>query len=144
MVVEILTIKNMKNLLYISAILLFSLIACNPPPGAKVVYRYWVQNNSNEKIFIIISEIYPDTNIPNKNNNFQYIAENDRDPIDHSMKLETYFASLPKDTLSIFFLNVDTVATYDWSAIQSNYTILKRIDVDINYLINNNNTITYP
>lgn len=126
------------------AFFLLSMLSCNPPPGAKVVYRYWVQNNSNEKIFIIVSEIYPDTSIPNKNNNFQYIAENDMDPIDHNMKLEKYFASLPNDTLSIFFLNVDTVAKYDWTVIQNSYNILKRVDVDLNYLNNNNKTITYP
>jgi hypothetical protein len=144
MVVEILMIKNMKKYTIIKVILLLSMLSCDPPPGATVVYSYWVQNNSNKKIFIIVSEIYPDTSVPNKNSNFKYIYENDKDPIDHHVKLENYFASLPKDTLSIFFLSADTVAKYDWSIIQNNYNILKRVDFDLNYLYDNNKTIIYP
>lgn len=118
--------------------------SCEHPPGATVKYSYSIKNNSSDTIFRVISEQYPDTTLPPLSQNWSYVYPDKNATIYFSDKLESYFASLPKDTLSIFFLSADTVAKYDWSIIQNNYNILKRVDIDLNYLFNNNKTIAYP
>lgn len=50
----------------------------------------------------------------------------------------------PKDTISIFILSKGTVDKYDWEKIRVEYNILKRYDLSLSDLQNNNWMITYP
>lgn len=62
---------------------------------------------------------------------------------------EQWFSRLPKDTLSIFIFNKDTLNKYTWPEIQSGYKILQRYDLslaDFRLLSDNHGIpiITYP
>ena len=57
---------------------------------------------------------------------------------------EEIIKDLPKDTLSVFFFNEDTLKAYNWQIIRSDYKILVRYDLSFNDLKILNWTIPYP
>ncbi len=52
--------------------------------------------------------------------------------------------SLPNDTLSIFIFHSDTVSSYPWQTIRTEYKILKRYDLSIADLERLNYKVSYP
>ncbi|MCC8145528.1 MAG: hypothetical protein LIO93_03620 [Bacteroidales bacterium] len=63
--------------------------------------------------------------------------------------IENWILSFPKDTVSIFIFDKDTLDKYSWKTIQQHYKILKRYDLsldDFNKLSDKNGVpiITYP
>ncbi|NLL27401.1 MAG: hypothetical protein GX259_01250 [Bacteroidales bacterium] len=68
----------------------------------------------------------------------------ERTPYDSKEKWEKVFKKLPKDTLSIFIFDSDTLAKYSWDRIRSDYNILKRYDLSLKDLETQNWTISYP
>lgn len=117
---------------------------CKKSPFVERVYSIKVQNNSSQLINFFDSRTYPDTLLPaekpyygaSRPNNFAYI--------DSQIDWSDVFAKLPKDTLSIFILNSDTVNTYNWDFIRNQYKILKRYDLSLQELQSDNFVITYP
>ncbi|SFD74689.1 hypothetical protein SAMN05444380_101214 [Thermophagus xiamenensis] len=104
-------------------------------------YILRVQNNTKDTIQVYAGYNYPDT------------ALNVEKPIlkigypDYETRLESktdWKDKLQGDTLSIFILSKDTVDTYSWEDIRSEYNILKRYDMSISDLESQNWTITYP
>lgn len=61
-----------------------------------------------------------------------------------SQKWEERIDLLPSDTLSIYFFHPDTLSTYSWDQIRSDYNILKRYDLSIEDLESLNFKVTYP
>jgi hypothetical protein len=57
---------------------------------------------------------------------------------------EKIFKGLPKDTLSVFIVNNDTINKYSWDGIRENYNILIRYDLSLKNLKNLKYTIPYP
>lgn len=104
-------------------------------------YILRVQNNTKDTIQIYAGYNYPDT------------ALDVNKPIlkigypDYETRLESktdWNDKLQGDTLSIFILSKDTVDSYSWGEIISEYNILKRYDLNISDLESHNWTITYP
>lgn len=87
---------------------------------------------------------YPDTAISKLKPAFFYVAPHVRNYIGNGGKWENVFPELPKDTLSIYIFNADTLNVYDWSKIKEGYKILKRYDLSLNDLKKLNWTIYYP
>ncbi len=129
--------------LFISIFILLSAITCEEVPFDKV-YRFWVENKSDKGIVFLVSYNYPDTLIPDTYNKIRGVATGTKTPFDSHDKWEEVFSKLPADTLSIFIFSADTISSYDWQIIRSNYKILKRYDISLDYLNNNKGIITYP
>lgn len=117
--------------------------SCENPLGLSVAYNFDIYNSSNSLIFYQISKVYPDTSIrdslvtggiaPSKQQRYQ------------SRKTwPKFFESLPADTLSVFFFSPDTVHKYGWKQVQSKYLVLKRKDISLKDLEDNEYIVTYP
>lgn len=101
---------------------------------------YIIQNNSDRPIAYLVSELYPDTSVPNEivhtlqpgKKRFYDIPGGDA---------ELYFESLPRDTLSIFFIDSDTLSKYSFDVVKRDYLILERRELSRSDITG---TISYP
>lgn len=117
---------------------------CKKNPFVEKVYSIKVKNNSSQWINFFDSRIYPDTVLPEVKPNYGATRPNNFAYLDSKIDWPNVFSKLPKDTLSIFILSSDTISTYKWPFIRSQYKILKRYDLSLQDLENNNFTVTYP
>ena len=107
-------------------------------------YSIWINNNLDEEVYFVVSN-YSDTLLPQTNKYVNLINANDRMSIDSDQPWEEVFSiNYPKDTLQVFYFNVDTINEYNWDIIRDEYKIISRRVYSKEYLINNNWTITYP
>jgi len=125
------------NLLYIFSIILLS-FGCEKPVDK--VYSIRIENKSNDTIQFYASYVYPDTSIVSKKPRLDMAYPNDYSHIDSKKKWEDV---LPNNIISIFILSKDTVDTYNWENIRSDYNILRRYDLSIEQLESMNWTVTY-
>ncbi len=51
---------------------------------------------------------------------------------------------LPLDTLSVFFIDLDTLRKYGYDTVRERYLILNRYDIPMDTVIKNDYKITYP
>lgn len=112
-------------------------------------YTIYINNNSIHQIRFYFDALtrfhyYPDTVLPLQMPQMATIEPEKRFYQDASIRWEQFIADLPADTLSLYIFHPDTLALYNWSEIRAGYKILKRYDLSIQYLQNNNFTITYP
>lgn len=114
------------------------------PLGAKKVDSFWIKNNTNEPLIVLISTMYPDTTIPNNENNLFGAPAKERVPFDIHQMLDDFFTQLPADTLSVFFFDSDTLVKYGFDQVRLDYNILKRKEISLADLENNEFTIPYP
>lgn len=105
------------------------------------VYSLKVENTSIDTIMVYPSFTYPDTSLVNQKPRLQTVRPNGSTFIDSKKKWEDI---LPMDTLSIFALSKETIDTYRWEEIRSDYKILKRYDLSIEDMKNNSWTIRFP
>ncbi|SQA93841.1 hypothetical protein [Capnocytophaga ochracea] len=63
---------------------------------------------------------------------------------DSRRKWRDIFKELPKDTLSIFIFNTDTLNKYSWEEVRRDYKILKRYDLSIQDLELLDYKVYYP
>jgi len=113
------------------------------------------KNNSQEEIYIMGGNEYPDTM------NFQYggnllsqpkiykVSSNDSN--DAALFSRTYYETLfynkviiPSDTLMIFVFDGKVLKEKPWNEIFHNYLVLQRFDLSLSDLKKLNWTITYP
>ena len=131
-------------ILICSLFLVVTFSACEKNPFVERVYSIKIENNSPHWIAFIDSRLYPDTLLPITKPFYGASRPNDFAYIDSKADWPDVFTKLPKDTLSIFILNSDTVITYNWDIIRSQYKILKRYDLSLQDLKNRNFVVTYP
>lgn len=62
----------------------------------------------------------------------------------HYPSWEKFFQTLPMNILSVFIFHTDTLNKYTWEEVRDGYMILKRYDLSLEDLKQNNWTITYP
>jgi hypothetical protein len=148
MVVIFLKLKyeNMKKIINISLLfVLGSLISCGDKnPFLERVYSIKMANNTPRNVTGFYQTNYPDTTIPINLPRLLGIKPFDYTVIDSKQKWEEVIAEIPGRKLSIFVLSSDTVNTYSWDVIRTQYKILKRYDLSLQDLQNSNWTITYP
>jgi len=88
---------------------------------------------------------YPDTILPESNKHLIKIDKEAHFSFGgRGYHEDHFFANLPGDTLSVFFLDPDTLARYDWAIIRRDYKILVRYDLSHNDLKKLNWCIYYP
>ncbi|MGG7665784.1 hypothetical protein [Dyadobacter sp. BHUBP1] len=117
--------------------------SCENPLGLPVAYDLDIYNNSNSLIFYQISKVYPDTSIRDSLMTGGIAPFTSKSYESHKT-WPKFFESLPADTLSIFFFSPDTIHKYGWKQVQSKYLILKRKDISLKDLEDNDHIITYP
>lgn len=105
------------------------------------VYSIKIQNDSNDTLLFYESYNYPDTSINQNKPILTRVYPQDYSYLDSKKEWKEV---LPKDTIVVFILSKDTVDQYSWDEIRSNYNILKRYDLGIQDLENNQWTIKYP
>jgi hypothetical protein len=126
------------NILFILTVMLCS-VSCE-----KLVdhgYYLKVQNNTNDTVWCYSSYNYPDTTLAEIRPLLQMIIPESHTRLESKEKWEDV---LPRDTIIVFIFSKDTVDTYSWEKIRSEYNILKRYDLSVSDLENHNWTITYP
>ncbi|HNT42576.1 MAG TPA: hypothetical protein PLA42_07660 [Tenuifilaceae bacterium] len=107
------------------------------------VYSIKIQNNTNDTLLFYESYNYPDSSIVQNKPILTRVYPKDYSYLDSKKDWDEVLVS-PKDTISIFILSKGTVDKYSWEAIRADYKILKRYDLSIQDLENNQWTITYP
>ncbi len=136
--------KKIFNLLMFLFFLVSASTCKDKVPPFDRVYRFWVKNNSQKSIAFLVSYNYPDTIIPDAYNKIRGVSPGSKTSYDSKEKWEDVFSKLPADTLSIFIFDGDTLSKYDWQVVRNNYKILKRYDISLDDLYNNNGIIAYP
>jgi hypothetical protein len=129
------------SLLLLAIVALLS--ACVPVVMDKR-YTIKVVNNSNQYIGMFDSRTYPDTSLPINRPYNSAAKPRDYGYIESATKWENIFNQLPKDTLSIYIFNMDTLKRVGWDSIRTGHKILKRYDLSLQDLKSGNWTITYP
>jgi hypothetical protein len=139
----------MKSLITCILILLFG---CKQPPLVDRIYTITATTSSNDSLVCFIEYDanaihYPDTNLPLLKP-FKRLVRKDKpyylDRQDDNGKWEEYIASLPADTLSVFFLDAKVFTDSSWQTIRDKYLVLKRYDLSAEQLKSLNYTINYP
>lgn len=144
-----LKIKKMNNLILI-ILLLFTIHFGGCEKGlTERKYAITIINNASHKIKFYVASlgsehIYPDTLLPPKEGPFNEIAPLMSGYRDSSVPWEEVFKHLPADTLSIYIFHSDTLAKYSWDTIRSQYNLLRRYDLSLEDLKQNNYTVAYP
>lgn len=127
--------------IFINIFVLIYLTSCLPVDKR---YPIWIKNNTNNGIYFFVNN-YIDTLLPQTDKYVILINANDKISIDSNQPWEEVFsAEYPKDTLQIFYFNVDSINKYDWNTIRNEYMVMDRRVYSKTYLLNNNWTIIYP
>ena len=131
---------------YLVILAILIIISCNNSCVELVdhVYSISVKNNMNRPFNFLVSYQYPDTLIPDNYNDIKSLYPNGETRYDRKEKWENIFNELPADTLSIYFIDRDTLKNFEWDIIRRDYMISKRYDLSLQDLERLNYTISYP
>jgi len=122
------------------------------------MYPWYLDNKTNDTLGVYFAlghdgqTVYPDTTLPVDINKAHIMVASPHKKqsllVYDPRPYEDVIKSLPKDTLSIFIINIDTLFKYDWDVIIRDYKILRRYDLslpDIRCLfVNSTPVIPYP
>jgi len=132
----------MKNIVYFFIIIIIVLgnlaSTCKRDPNFR---RYFhIKNNSDNPVYYEFSFTFPDTNLANIEN-----KPNSSYKIDAHKKAELTSGLLAyNDTTLIFIFDAYVVENESWDSIVAQYKILKRYQLTVSDLQNNNWIVTYP
>jgi hypothetical protein len=87
---------------------------------------------------------YPQTSLPSIKPNLIRIKKGTGNSIDSGLDWREIFKSMPRDTLSFYIFNADTVDAHEWSYIQKKYKVEKRLDYNYETMVASGYRITYP
>lgn len=124
-------------------ILLIALMGASCKDLVDHVYSIRIQNNSKDTVQFYESYYYPDTLIDGTKPRLLMVYPSNYSYLDSKKDWDELLVS-PKDTISIFILNKQTVDKYGWDRIRSDYNILKRYDLSLDDLDKLSWTVTYP
>ncbi|WCM40833.1 hypothetical protein MG290_07550 [Flavobacterium sp. CBA20B-1] len=131
------------NVLIFINVLLF--ISCENPTQT---YKFRIINNSEKTIYFeknesIISNVYPDTLIPEQKVQLK-VSPHTISYQGGLISIEEVFKKYNIDTLSIYFFDAYVVDNYSWETIREEYKVLKRYDLSIEDIQLLDYEITYP
>lgn len=113
------------------------------------IYSISIENNTSHKIDFYaarngMEHVYSDTLI-NSTPIVRTVVSNSSASIAYSsIPWSVEFKKLPKNTLSIYIFEADTISKYPWQVIRDDYKILKRYDLSIKDLEMLDYKIPYP
>lgn len=135
--------RHLNRFICTLIVLAGSFSSCKTPPFDHA-YRIKIQNNSTKLIGYLASYNYPDTTIPDQQDQLSGVSPNDYTPKDSKEDWGSVLGRAPGKKISIFFFSPDTITKYGWQTVRSNYNILARKDFSIQNLDTSHYTITYP
>lgn len=137
-----------KKVYYI-AFVFAGLQSCEP--FVEKFHTIELQNNSSQNILFTLGTIgeafvYPDTIIPLDKTKMSLapLEAGYNTYIGRSPTWEERISYLPKDTLSFYIFAEDTINSYPWEVISTEYKVLKRYDFSVQDLEMLNYKISYP
>ncbi len=107
------------------------------------VYSIKIKNNSNDTVQFYESYSFPDTSIDVTKPRLKMVYPSRYSFLDSKKDWDEVLVP-PNDTISIFILSKDTVDSYSWDKIRSDYNVLKRYDLSLDDLEKQNWTVAYP
>lgn len=112
-------------------------------------YALIINNNANHSITFYVGNIgtehvYPDTALESNKPPMSSIAPGKSMPWGVSYPFEEFIQEFPADTISLYLFHLDTLNRYNWPVIRSNYKVLRRYDLSIEYLHTTNFRVNYP
>ena len=143
--------KIIKKILKIAITGTFCLIfyAC-PDPNTISGYGWFLENNTDDTLSVYMAlfySAYPDTLIPEVFKDGMLkggaLPHETGSFYGTDFKPEIIFKDLPRDTLSLFIVNVDTMFHVNWAEINQT-RLLQRYDLSLPDLKSLNFTISYP
>jgi hypothetical protein len=137
--------KIIKTFL-VTVLLIILLAACEDFPFPVKRYYIKVENKSGEDLVVGLSILYPDTTVSmSYDNRWHGGRKGGGADFENRKKWEQYIPNnTARDTLSLFFISLDTFEKYGAADVIQNYRILTRKDFGIDYLHENDFTIVYP
>ncbi len=125
---------------------LLSLFSCEEPLIVEVKHSIWLRNNDTAIRRCLVTYSYPDTNLPEQYRPWEIAGMLIGERIPHDLIEEEYKKLLknPSKKLCIFIFNGDTIDSYPWSKVRSDYKILKRYDVSLQDIENMGDIVEYP
>jgi hypothetical protein len=135
-------------LIFVIIFILISAASCRKI-GREVIE---LKNNYTDTIFTVVAwagmnHLYPDTLLPLNRPGMRYVPPGKKRVINETGmggNWASIFSNLPSDTLSIYLFDSKTLSGNDWQEIRDGYLILKRFDLSLHDLKDNNFTLTYP
>lgn len=140
------------TLISISLLSILLITVCSKCDKVAMDYSYEINlvNNAEHSIGYYFGTggrygtFFPDS-LPESNEYIMYdISKVLRPGYESSLKWRDFFKELPYDTLSVFIFHTDTLNKYSWAEVRDSYMILKRYDLSLDDLKQNDFTITYP
>jgi len=99
-----------------------------------------IQNNSEDTLMCITSNLYPDTIIGDLYNTLRFLPYTSQ-----TMSiLELNDKNYRNGVIEIFLFDYRVIRENSWNDIQSKYLVLKRYDLPLDSLKRMNNTVAYP
>lgn len=136
--------SRLRSYLYVLPLLLLLLMACEerPPLGVQVYYAIDIRNLTDRKLITSYSLSYPDTSIPPDLNRYAGMLPGGKQQFSQKTRWEASIDEAPRNTISFFFIDQDTLARYGWDRVRSEYRIYRRMDMGTPYLEANDWTVT--
>jgi hypothetical protein len=137
---------NMKlNNIITTIVLVIQACSCKDHPiGSEITYSFKLRNNTDKSISVLISYLYPDTSMPNTPEFLGGINAHDWRYIDSDKPWAEVIIDLPNDTMSIFFIDNDSLSLYGFGTIRESLNILDRFDVSVADLPPNDAYLEFP
>lgn len=129
----------MKTLLIFILVALATLCTKNDDYQGSI----WIVNNSDKSFVAVPSYDSPDTSF-NSFRGSHDVLPNQKNPLYSKIGWRNRIKDSEDNTLIIFLVDQDTLSTYSFEDIMSEYRITKRYDLTIEELESMDWTITYP
>ncbi len=139
------------NFVIVLTILLFNQTCCKKEDDCHKTIAF--VNTTSQPLYVVSYYFYPDTSSfsgirnPLLDSNFTKVRSNEtntqvlwgRDCIELAFK-----DLIPSDTLMVYVFDAMIIESTPWETVKSNYLVLKRYDLSLQDLKNNNWKIIYP
>jgi hypothetical protein len=137
------------KILILLTCLLPSFMSCRPD---HTYVLFSIKNNSDKSIYFTYSNLYPDTAVDTSiyippgstRTPGEVIYPGQTYPENAFISLNSYFGSVPSDTIEIFIYDANLVQTTPWDSVVANYLVLKRYDLSLQDIDKMNGVISYP
>jgi hypothetical protein len=128
----------------IAIFFLLLLLSCHKF-GAEVVYTIKIKNNSSRNVWYYVSYNLPDTTLEAvRPQPLARILPGDEALKDNHLKWENVIDTIPAKKIAIYIIDEDTLNTYDWNTIRSQYKIKRRLELSASDLAQLNWRVQYP
>ncbi len=118
-------------------------------PLLDTFYSVDIKNNTSDTINVFLADNhssvhYPDTTLPTKRPALFDIPPRQIRSFDSRTRWEEIIKGLPRDTLSVYFIDGKVYDTVPWDSIRVHYKILERRDFSLEELQKLDFRISYP